>query len=67
MFYLNLAIDRVMAEMKDIEKRQYKASRPVEVTKGGGLWKDQPAVQTPSSHLSLVTDLEWLGLSAEEQ
>lgn len=55
-----------MAE-KDIKEKQYKAARRVEVPSGGGLWKDQPAVQTPPSHPPLVTDSEWLALSAEEQ
>lgn len=66
MFFLNLAIDRAMAE-KDIKEKQYKATRRVEVPSGGRLWKDQPAVQTPPLHPPLVTDSEWLDLSAEQQ
>ncbi|KAM5243296.1 uncharacterized protein RBU33_027576 isoform 2-T2 [Hipposideros larvatus] len=54
-----------MAEMEDVNEKQYEARRPVQVTNGGGLWKDQPTAQT--SHAPLVTDSEWLDLSAEEQ
>ncbi|XP_014641327.1 PREDICTED: putative uncharacterized protein ZNRD1-AS1 [Ceratotherium simum simum] len=63
-----------MAETKDNRDKQHDATRTAEATKGamrrgcsGGLWKDQPAVQTPPSHPLSVTDSEWLDLSAEEQ
>ena len=74
MWFVELAIDKAMAETEDTKDKQHGALRAVEVAKGAprrrgsaGLRKDQPAVQIPPSNPPLVTDSECLDLSAEEQ
>lgn len=74
MLFVKVAMDRAMAETEDPRDKKQGDPGSAEVTKGalrrgcsGGLWKSQPAVQTPPSHPPLVTDSEWLDLSAEEQ
>ncbi|XDB64840.1 hypothetical protein AB1E18_018140 [Capra hircus] len=63
-----------MAEAEDTKDKQPGALGTAEVTSdvqrrryNGGLRKEQLAVQTQPSQPPLVTDSEWLALSAEEQ
>ena len=74
MLLLKLAIDRAMAEAEDTKDKQPGALGTAEVTRDAqrrrynvGLQKEQLAVQTQPSQPPLVTDSEWLALSAEEQ
>ncbi|XP_006144035.1 golgin subfamily A member 6-like protein 22 [Tupaia chinensis] len=71
--YMKLVIDKAMAEMEDTQEKQHEATRSMNMNKGsvrrgchGGLLKDE-AVQAPFLQPPLVTDSEWLDLSAEEQ
>lgn len=72
MLFLKLAIDRALAKTKDTADKRHKASGGVTTGAGRGgsprnLREDQVSVQTLPSRPPLVTDSEWLDLSAEEQ
>ena len=74
MLLVKLAIDRAMAEAEDTKSKQCGALGAAEVSSdaqrrryNGGLRTEQLAVQTQPSQPPLVTDSEWLALSAEEQ
>ncbi|XP_057164610.1 uncharacterized protein LOC113252015 [Ursus arctos] len=72
MLFAKLAMDRALAEKKDTEDPQRMATGGAATDAGrGGCWgsprKDRLAARTPSSRRPLVTDSEWLDLSAEEQ
>ncbi|XP_037659904.1 putative uncharacterized protein ZNRD1-AS1 [Choloepus didactylus] len=74
MLYVKLAIERAMAEKEDTREKLSEAIGRVGMREGAARRgpderqsKDPRAVRSPPSHPPLVTDSEWLGLSAEEQ
>ncbi|XP_012877353.1 PREDICTED: uncharacterized protein C10orf120 homolog [Dipodomys ordii] len=74
MLYVQVAIDRAMAEARLAEEKQQEATREAQVTLedaqkecSRGLPHWLGPVLAPHSEPPMVTDSEWLGLSAQEQ
>ncbi|XP_037352085.1 uncharacterized protein LOC119233651 isoform X1 [Talpa occidentalis] len=69
MLFLKLATEKALAEARAAREKQYEAMRMAAAPEGaaGSPGKGQPAVHAPCSHPPLLSDSEWLDLSAEEQ
>ncbi|XP_077635666.1 uncharacterized protein LOC144244273 [Crocuta crocuta] len=72
MLFVKLALDRALARRKDTGDKQHEASGAgtTGARRGGSpgnVREDQVSAQTAPSGPPLVTDSEWLDLSAEEQ